>query len=89
MWTLGQQRQESALSNKVFRCPQAKGGRREAGREEVLGKLGAGNPLLLYLGFVVLGFIPFLKERYDFCLHPRETQLMEENSLETRLTNYL
>lgn len=71
----------------MFRCPQAKGGRREGGREEVLGKLGVGKPVLLSLGFVVLGFILLKKERYDFCFHPRETQLMEENSLATRLIN--
>lgn len=75
---------ESSLSKKVFRYPQAKGGRREAGTEEVLGKLEAGKPILLCLG-LVLGFTPLKKERYDFCFRPRETQLMEESSLVTRL----
>lgn len=57
------------------------------GTEEVLGKLEAGKPVLLCLGLVVFGFIPLKEQRYDFCFHPRETQLMEESSLVTRLIN--
>lgn len=41
-----------------------KGGRKEGGREEMLGKLRGGKPVFLGLGFVVLGFIPQRKEGF-------------------------
>lgn len=53
---------KGASFKKRFRCSQAEGGRREAGREEVVGKCGAGKPALLCLGSVVLGLY-LLKER--------------------------
>lgn len=53
---------KSAPFKKMFRCSQAKGGRREVRREEVLGKFGAEKPVLLCLGSIVLGFY-LLKKR--------------------------
>lgn len=84
IWTLGWQRWKKCpvQKKKVFRCPWAEGGRREGGREEVLGTLQGGKPVFLGLGFVVLGFMPLQnKKRGVCCLQPGETPLMGESSL--------
>lgn len=52
------------LSKKVLRCPWLKGGRKEGGREEMLGKPKGGKPVFLGLGFVVFGFMPQRKEGF-------------------------
>lgn len=52
----------------MFQCPQAKGDRREGGKD-VLGKLRAGKPLLMCLRFTVLGLMPLKKQRCDFSFY--------------------
>lgn len=52
----------------MFQCPQAKGGRREVGKD-VLGKLRTRKPLLMCLRFTVLGLMPLKKQRCDFSFY--------------------